>query len=58
METLIPVLALVVVIVLVIAKAAAVIVPQQNAFIVEKLGKYSRTLTTAGSDRSPAGRRA
>ena len=42
METLI-VLALVVVIVLVIAKAA-VIVPQQNAFIVEKLGKYSRTL--------------
>ena len=43
METLIPVLALVVVIVLVIAKAA-VIVPQQNAFIVEKLGKYSRTL--------------
>ena len=36
-------LAIVVVVVIVLAKTA-IIVPQQHAFVVENLGKYSRTL--------------
>jgi regulator of protease activity HflC (stomatin/prohibitin superfamily) len=43
MDSLIVALAVVVVAVIIIAKTA-VIVPQQNAYVVEKLGKYSRTL--------------
>ncbi len=43
METLIAALVIVAVIVFVIAKTA-VVVPQQSAFVVENLGKYSRTL--------------
>jgi regulator of protease activity HflC (stomatin/prohibitin superfamily) len=39
----IPVLALVVLVVIVLAKTA-VVVPQQNAYVVETLGRYSRTL--------------
>ena len=37
------VIALVVVVVLVLARTT-VVVPQQSAYVVEKLGKYSRTL--------------
>ncbi|MET0985193.1 MAG: stomatin-like protein [Steroidobacteraceae bacterium] len=43
METLIGVLAIVVLILIVLAKTATV-VPQQSAYIVETLGRYSRTL--------------
>ena len=43
METLIPVLVVVALVVLVIARTA-VVVPQQRAYVVENLGKYSRTL--------------
>jgi regulator of protease activity HflC (stomatin/prohibitin superfamily) len=43
METLIAVIAFVVVVIFVIAKTA-VIVPQQSAYVVENLGKFSRTL--------------
>jgi regulator of protease activity HflC (stomatin/prohibitin superfamily) len=43
METLIAVLALVAVVIFVIAKTA-IVVPQQSAYVVENLGKYSRTL--------------
>jgi regulator of protease activity HflC (stomatin/prohibitin superfamily) len=43
METLIAVLALVAVVIFVIAKTA-VVVPQQSAYVIENLGKYSRTL--------------
>ena len=43
METLIAALVIVAVIVFVIARTA-VVVPQQSAFVVENLGKYSRTL--------------
>ena len=43
METLIAVLALVGVVIFVIARTA-VVVPQQSAYVVENLGKYSRTL--------------
>lgn len=43
METLIAALVIVAVIVFVIAKTA-VVVPQQSAFVIENLGKYSRTL--------------
>jgi regulator of protease activity HflC (stomatin/prohibitin superfamily) len=43
METLIAALVVVAVVVFVIAKTA-VVVPQQSAFVVENLGKYSRTL--------------
>jgi regulator of protease activity HflC (stomatin/prohibitin superfamily) len=42
-ETLIPVLVVVALVVLVIARTA-VVVPQQRAYVVENLGKYSRTL--------------
>ena len=43
METLIAALVVVAVVVFVIAKTA-VVVPQQSAFVIENLGKYSRTL--------------
>ena len=43
MESLIAALVVVAVVVFVIAKTA-VVVPQQSAFVVENLGKYSRTL--------------
>jgi regulator of protease activity HflC (stomatin/prohibitin superfamily) len=43
METLIGVGVLVALVVFVLAKTA-IVVPQQNAFVVESLGKYSRTL--------------
>ena len=43
METVIPVVILVALVLFVIAKTA-VIVPQQSAYVVESLGKYSRTL--------------
>jgi regulator of protease activity HflC (stomatin/prohibitin superfamily) len=43
METLIGVGVVVALVVFVIAKTA-IVVPQQNAFVVENLGKYSRTL--------------
>jgi regulator of protease activity HflC (stomatin/prohibitin superfamily) len=43
METLVPVLFVVVLAVIVIARTATV-VPQQSAFVVERLGKYSKTL--------------
>ncbi len=43
METVIPVIGIVILVIFVIAKTA-VIVPQQRAFVVENLGKYSRTL--------------
>ena len=43
METLIAALVVVAVVVFVIAKTA-VVVPQQRAFVIENLGKYSRTL--------------
>ena len=43
METLIAVLAIVALVVFVIAKTA-VVVPQQSAYVVENLGKYSRTI--------------
>jgi regulator of protease activity HflC (stomatin/prohibitin superfamily) len=43
METLIPVLFLVVLAIVVIARTATV-VPQQSAYVVERLGKYSKTL--------------
>jgi len=43
METLIPVLFIVVLLVIVIARTATV-VPQQSAYVVERLGKYSKTL--------------
>jgi regulator of protease activity HflC (stomatin/prohibitin superfamily) len=43
METLIPVLVAVALAVIVIARTATV-VPQQSAFVVERLGKYSKTL--------------
>ncbi|MEN8181703.1 MAG: stomatin-like protein [Myxococcota bacterium] len=43
METLIAVLVLVALVIFVIARTA-VVVPQQKAFVVEYLGKYSRTL--------------
>ena len=41
--TLIAVLVLVVLAIIVIARTATV-VPQQSAFVIERLGKYSRTL--------------
>ena len=44
METLIVALVLVAFVVFVIAKTA-IVVPQQSAYIVENLGKYSRTLS-------------
>jgi regulator of protease activity HflC (stomatin/prohibitin superfamily) len=44
METLITVLVLVVLAIVVIARTATV-VPQQSAYVVERLGKYSRTLS-------------
>jgi regulator of protease activity HflC (stomatin/prohibitin superfamily) len=43
METLIAVLVVVALVIFVIARTA-VVVPQQSAFVVENLGKYSRTL--------------
>jgi regulator of protease activity HflC (stomatin/prohibitin superfamily) len=43
METLIPVLFIVVLAVIVIARTATV-VPQQSAYVVERLGKFSKTL--------------
>jgi regulator of protease activity HflC (stomatin/prohibitin superfamily) len=43
METLIPVLFIVVLAIIVIARTATV-VPQQIAYVVERLGKYSKTL--------------
>ena len=43
METLIPVLFIVVLAIIVIARTA-IVVPQQSAYVVERLGKYSRTL--------------
>jgi regulator of protease activity HflC (stomatin/prohibitin superfamily) len=43
MDSLIVALGLVVVVVIVLLKTA-VVVPQQNAFVVERLGKYSKTL--------------
>ncbi|MBW2691513.1 MAG: paraslipin [Deltaproteobacteria bacterium] len=43
METLIAALAVVVVVIIVLVKTA-VVVPQQNAFVIERLGKFSRTL--------------
>ncbi len=43
METLIPVLFVVMLAIVVIARTATV-VPQQSAFVVERLGKYSKTL--------------
>ena len=43
METLIAALAIVVVVVIILVKTA-VVVPQQNAFVIERLGKFSRTL--------------
>ena len=43
METVIPVIGIVILVIFVIARTA-VIVPQQRAFVVESLGKYSRTL--------------
>ena len=43
METLIPVLVIVALIVFVIARTARV-VPQQSAYVIENLGRYSRTL--------------
>ena len=43
MEALIATGIIVILVVFVIAKTATV-VPQQNAYVVEKLGKYSRTL--------------
>jgi regulator of protease activity HflC (stomatin/prohibitin superfamily) len=43
METVIPVLVIVPLVLFVIARTA-VIVPQQSAYVVESLGKYSRTL--------------
>jgi regulator of protease activity HflC (stomatin/prohibitin superfamily) len=44
METLIPVLFVVVLAIIVIARTATV-VPQQSAYVVERLGKYSKTLS-------------
>ena len=44
METLISVLVIVVLVVVVIARTATV-VPQQSAYVIERLGKYSRTLS-------------
>jgi regulator of protease activity HflC (stomatin/prohibitin superfamily) len=44
METLVPVLVMVVLAIVVIARTATV-VPQQSAYVVERLGKYSRTLS-------------
>ena len=43
METLIPVLFVVALVVLVLARTATV-VPQQSAYVIERLGKYSKTL--------------
>jgi regulator of protease activity HflC (stomatin/prohibitin superfamily) len=43
METLIPVLFIVVLVVIIVARTATV-VPQQSAYVVERLGKYSKTL--------------
>jgi len=43
METVIPVIGIVILVIFVIARTA-VIVPQQRAYVVENLGKYSRTL--------------
>ena len=43
METLIPVLFVVVLMIVIIARTATV-VPQQSAFVIERLGKYSKTL--------------
>lgn len=43
METLVPVLVIVVLAVIVIARTATV-VPQQSAYVVERLGKFSKTL--------------
>ena len=43
METLVVALALVAVVVFVLAKTA-IVVPQQNAYVVEQLGKYSKTI--------------
>jgi len=45
METLIAALAVVVVVIIILVKTA-VVVPQQNAFVIERLGKFSRTLDT------------
>ena len=44
METLVSVLVVVVLVVIVIARTATV-VPQQSAYVIERLGKYSRTLS-------------
>jgi len=44
MDSLIVSLALVVVAIIIIAKTA-VVVPQQSAYVIEKLGKFSRTIT-------------
>ena len=43
MDSLIVALGFVFVVIVILLKTA-VIVPQQNAYVVEKLGKYSRTL--------------
>jgi len=43
METLIAVGVIVVLVIVVIAKTA-IVVPQQSAFVVEYLGKYSKTM--------------
>jgi regulator of protease activity HflC (stomatin/prohibitin superfamily) len=43
METLIVALAVVFIVIIILAKTA-VVVPQQNAFVIERLGKFSRTL--------------
>ncbi len=43
METLIPVIAIVVVVVITIAKTA-IVVPQQKAYVIEYLGKYRKTI--------------
>jgi len=44
METLVSVLVIVVLVIIVIARTATV-VPQQSAYVIERLGKYSRTLS-------------
>ncbi len=44
METLIAVVVVVVALVLFVISRVAVVVPQQSAYVIERLGKYSRTL--------------
>ena len=57
METVIAALVIVALVIFVIARTALV-VPQQSAFVVENLGKYSRTLQAGFRPaRSPTGRR-